>query len=298
MIRHAKLLDMPWILKSARNLCYLKKTYTADLPSWILNKSLYVYESNGRLMGLLGFCIVNRVLVIDCVYAVGFSADVKQKVIKELIDFAIKSCKGLADKIEIEFDAVSNESTDLAILEEYKLKMTECKVVSSTSRLEMPDGCSTAKWGDLQYLRMLLSTMCKELQYTDEEKETIAYHYIENYKSTIVYKDIANGRVLGFAAICNADAGSSLGMGVADIDVLYVTPDARRRGIGKKLVNACLALAGKRHAHFLETTIDGSAIDYISMYRDFDIAVFSGIANYPSSTGDKTLTQIPSKVFK
>ena len=196
MIRHAKLLDMPWILKSARNLCYLKKTYTADLPSWILNKSLYVYESNGRLMGLLGFCIVNRVLVI-------------------------------------EFDAVSNESTDLAVLEEYKLKMTECKVVSSTSRLEMPDGCSTAKWGDLQYLRALLNGMCKELDYTDEEKETITYRYIENYKSTIVYKDIANGRVLGFAAICNADAGSSLGMGVADIDVLYVTPDARRRGIGK-----------------------------------------------------------------
>ena len=298
MIRHAKLLDMPWILKSARNLCYLPKTYTSDLPSWVLNKSLYVYEAGGRLKGLLGFYIEDRILTIDCIYAIAFTADVKQQVVRELIDFAIRSCQGLADKVEIIFDAISNESADLAVLEEYKLKMTECKVVSSTSRLEMPDGCSTAKWGDLQYLHMLLSTMCKELQYTDEEKETITYRYIENYKSTIVYKDIANGRVLGFAAICNADAGSGLGMGVADIDVLYVTPDARRRGIGKKLVNACLALAGKRHAHFLETTIDGSAIDYISMYRDFDIAVFSGIANYPSLTDDKTLTQIPSKVFE
>lgn len=37
---------------------------------------------------------------------------------------------------------------------------------------------------------------------------------------------------------------------------------------------------------------------YISMYRDFDIAVFSGIANYPSSTDDTTLTQIQSKVFE
>lgn len=246
-------------------------------------------------MGLLGFCITSRVLVIDCVYAIGFNVDVKQKVVKELIDFAIQSCKGLADKIKIEFDAVSNESTNLAVLEEYKLKMIECKVVSSTSRVEMPNGCSIAKWGDLQYLRTLLNEMCKELAYSEENKNDIEYRYIETYKSTIVYKDMINGRVLGFAAICNADAGSSLGMGVADIDVLYVTPDARRRGIGKKLVSACLALAGKRHAHFLETTIDGSAIDYISMYRDFDIAVFSGVANYPSSTNDKTLTQIPSE---
>lgn len=274
MFRLAKLRDISHILSITKELCYIPSIYTKALPIVILQKQLYLEEQDGRIVGLLGYKIINSEAYIDCLYALTQDSDTFSVLIKSILAaFVTRLDNSKVDTITLCYDVIGNYISSIDSLYDMGFSLRSCRCVRNTDNMTLAPGVSKASWEDRVGIRTMLSKVCDELNWSEEDRYSLEVACVDSYTNTVVAKN-SKCQVIGFATVSNTDAG--VGSGFAEVAVVYVLPKYRARGIGTALMQSAIALAGEKGARFIEATVEARNIASQDLFNSFDLATFSG----------------------